>query len=114
MALAASTTALPNAVPEPETDIVDYVPTPEAAAIFNQTLPELEKRFNYGWVGSMATADRQCQGKWSTRPKIKGKCVKFDPLERRVKVSCLYPLLSLSLWLLMDFGAERGFAVFRS
>lgn len=89
VALAASTTALPGTVPEPATaNIADYEPTPEDAAIFNQTLPELEKRGHYGWITSFANTDPQCKGGYAgARPKVKGKkCVKFHPVQHRVKV----------------------------
>ena len=83
---AAITLALPGTTTN--TEIEDYIPTPEDAAIFNQTLPELEKRGHYGWFASFATADRGClKGFAPPRPKVTNSdCIPFHPLQNRIKV----------------------------
>ena len=90
LALAATTTALPGAVPEfTTTDVADYEATPTDAALFNQSLPELEKRGHYGWIASFATKDHGCKGGYAEpRPKIHSKCITFHPVQSRVKVCC--------------------------
>ena len=76
---AATTMALPGTTTNAE--IGDYIPTPEEAAVFNQTLPELEKRGHYGWFASFATKDRDCLGGFAPpRPKVTNSdCIPISP-----------------------------------